>query len=115
MTPRRHSWSVVVPAPGRPGAGRAVKAPCHQIACILGLWRSKLVASCAFVLELFHDTIERSVDVELKDGRKRIFVAPPRMSLMELLDDVSGYLASAERTSARTARARSRLDEGAEC
>ncbi|MBK6942268.1 MAG: hypothetical protein IPH13_18990 [Planctomycetes bacterium] len=89
--------------------------PRNPLARILGLSRSPLVARFAFVLEPFHDTIARRVDVELKDGRKRIFVAPPRMSLMELLDDVSGYLASAERTSARTARARSRLDEGAEC
>lgn len=78
--------------------------PRNPLARILALSRSPVVARFAFVLEPFHDTLARRVDVELKDGRKRIFVAPPRMSLMELLDDVSRYLSSAERVQFRGAR-----------
>lgn len=86
--------------------------PRNPLARILSLSRSPQVARFAFVLEPFHESLARRVDVELKDGRKRIFVAPPRMSLMELLDDVSGYLASAERNAARTTRSRPRSTHG---
>ncbi|MBL8767683.1 MAG: hypothetical protein JNL94_09980 [Planctomycetes bacterium] len=80
--------------------------PRNPLARILALSRSPVVARLAFVLEPFHESIARRVDVELKDGRKRIFVAPPRMSLVELLDDVGRYLAAIERTVARPPRSR---------
>lgn len=83
--------------------------PRNPLARILSLSRSPQVARLAFVLEPFHESLARRVDVELKDGRKRIFVAPPRMSLMELLDDVSGYLAGAERSARHSARLRPRI------
>jgi hypothetical protein len=78
--------------------------PRNPLARIVRLSRSPVVARFAFVLEPFgarDELLARRVDVEIKDGRKRVFLAPPHMSLMELLDQVRAFLDHEEKKATR--------------